>query len=463
MTDSILIVGGGIAGLHAALECASAGARAIVVERGPIVGGRLAATMTAADAIGDRAEGLRTPLFEALAANDRIEILTQATVECIDGRPGNFTVGIRERARFVTDACTRCKLCRAVCPVVLSNEFDAGLTFRKAIFTPMGETYPEPYVIDIENCLNTPPNYLPCNRCVQACEDDAIHFDVPLEKMHERHVGGIVLAPGFQVEDGTRYKELGYGSHPDILTSAELQRLLESPGPTGGYASKPSNEEYPDSVLLVLDEPSHFALYIVASQVHQLLEQDVETVAVLVLSPLSDADSYREVQELAARSGVQVRWGASFQIKPTPEDTLDVSYEDLSSRHFTQENYGMVVLCTDVEPPAGIRELATTCGVELTDQGYVQVSGTNGSGVGTSRPGVYVAGCASGPKNIRESIEAAKSAAGSALAELDPRQLGQEGQAAEPVAKVAAGSVPPDEMRAKIEQLLYALIGQSSG
>jgi len=462
MTDSILIIGGGIAGLHAALECANAGARATVVERGPIVGGRLAATMTAADAIGDRAEGLRTPLFEALAENDRIEILTQATVESIDGRPGNFTVGIRERARFVTDACTRCKLCRAVCPVVLSNEFDAGLTFRKAIFTPMGETYPEPYVIDIENCLNTPPNYLPCNRCVQACEDDAIHFDVPLETMHERHVGAIVLAPGFQVEDGTRYQELGYGTHPDILTSAELQRLLESPGPTGGYASKPSNEEYPESVLLVLDEPSHFALYIVASQVHQLLEQDVDTVAVLVLSPLSDADSYREVQEMAARSGVQVRWGASFQVKPTPEDTLDVSYEDLSSRQFTQENYGMVVLCTDVEPPAGIRELATTCGVELTSSGYVQVSGTNGSGVGTSRPGVYVAGCASGPRNIRESIEAAKSAAGSALAELDPRQLDQEAQAAGPGSTAAAVPVPPDEMRAKIEQLLYALIGQSS-
>jgi len=93
----------------------------------------------------------------------------------------------------------------------------------------------------------------------------------------------------------------------------------------------------------------------------------------------------------------------------------------------------------------------------------VKVSGANGSGVGTSRPGVYVAGCASGPKNIRESIEAAKLAAGSALAELDPRQLGEEGTATEAGAKVATGPVPPDEMRAKIEQLLYALIGQSNG
>jgi len=462
VTDSILIVGGGIAGLHAAMECANAGAHAIVVERGPVVGGRLAAAMTADGAMGDRAEGLRTPLFEALASNDRIEIITQATLDSIDGRPGNYTVGIRERARFVTDACTRCKLCRAVCPVVLSNEYDAGLTFRKAIFTPMGETYPEPYVIDIDSCLNTPPNYLPCNRCVQACEDDAIHFDVPLETVHERHVGAVVLAPGFKVEDGQRYKELGYGTHPDVLTSAELQRMLESPGPTGGYASKPSNEEYPDSVLIVLDEPSHFALYIVASQVHQLLGQDVEQVAVLVLSPQSEQAGCEEVQGIAANTGVQVRWGASFRIDATADDALNVSYEDLGSRRFAQETYGMVVLCTDVEPPTDIAGLADTAGVELDTDGYIKVSGANGSGVGTSRPGVYVAGCASGPKTIRESIEAAQVAASAALAELDPRQLGDEAPATASAPKIAGDSVPPDEMRAKIEQLLYALIGQQS-
>lgn len=463
MTDSILIVGGGIAGLHAALECANAGARAIVVERAPVVGGRLAATMTAADAMGDRAEGLQPPLFEALAANDKIEIITLAAVEQLEGRPGNFTVRIRERARFVTDACTRCKLCRAVCPVVLSNEFDAGLTFRKAIYTPMGETYPEPYVIDIDNCLNTPPNYLPCNRCVEACDDDAIHFDIALDKIHERHVGSVVLAPGFQVEEGTRYEELGYGSHADILTSAELQRLLESPGPTGGYASKPSNEEYPDSVLIVLDEPSHFALYIVASQVHQLLEQDVEKVAVLVLAPPGDGGSSEEAQQMAEQSGVQVRWGASFRIEATPDNVLDVSYEDLSSRRYEQESYGMVVLCTDVEPPAGIVELTSSLNVELDEAGYIRVTGANGAGVETSRPGVYVAGCASGPKTIRESIDAARSAAAAAVGELDPRQLGDEAPAAEEQPKLAAASVPPDELRTRIEQLLYALIGQPNG
>jgi heterodisulfide reductase subunit A len=453
MTDSILIVGGGIAGLHAATECANGGARAIVVEQGPVVGGKLAAPMTEVSAIGDRAEGVSTPLFEALTANENIELITLARLENIEGRPGNFTVSIRERARFVTDACTRCKLCRAVCPVVVPNEFDAGLTYRKAIYTPMGETLPEPWVINIDDCLNTPPNYLPCNRCIEVCEDDAIFFNLPLDTVHKHQVGAVILAPGFQIEGGADFSELGYGTHPDILMSAELQRLLESPGPTGGYASKPSNEEYPESVLLVVDDPSQFALYIIASQVHQLLSQ-----------PNTDSD-YSAVTELAEKTGVQVHWGTMFKVDPTPENTLNVSYENFSAKQYVQDTYDMVVLCSDVQPPEGLADLAQTTGVKLADNGYLAISDANGSGVAASEAGVFVAGCASGPKNIKASIADAQAAASAALAQLDPRLLESEAAPGEQQAQAAiapAGlAASPDDMRKQIEQLLYALIGQS--
>lgn len=461
MTDSILIVGGGIAGLHAAMECANAGARAIVVEQGPIVGGRLAATMTDASAIGDRAEGVRTPLFEALTDNKNIEIITLAKLEKIEGRPGNFTVSIREHARFVTDACTRCKLCRAVCPVVLPNEFDAGLTYRKAIYAPMSETLPAEWVIDIQACLNTPPNYLPCQRCVEVCADNAIHFNLPLDTVHERQVGAVILAPGFQIKDGESFADLGYGAHPDIVMSAELQRLLESPGPTGGYASKPSTEEYPESVLLVLDDPSHFALYIVASQVHQLLEQDVETISVLVLSQLTQQSEQAKVQELAIKTGVQVRWGAMLKVDPSADNKLDVSYEDFSTKRYVNQTYDMVVLCSDVGPPDGLRELAQTTGIALADSGYIAPGGANGAGVSTSRPGIFVAGCASGAKNIKDSIADAHAAASCALEQLDPRMLDSADTSEKAPGKTAtAPQVPADDMRKQIEQLLYALISR---
>lgn len=459
MTDSILIVGGGVAGLHTALECAAAGARAIVVEKGPVVGGRLAAPMTRARAIGNRAEGLEIPLFEAVANNDNIELLTNATLEEISGGPGNFDVSVLERARFVTDTCTRCKLCHTACPVVRANDYDAGLTFRKAIYTPMTETLPSPYVIDIESCLNTPPNYLPCNRCVEVCDDDAIHFDLPLDTLKRRHVGAVVLAPGFQSEKSSAYKDLGYGLHPDIVTSAELQRLLETPGPTGGYASKPSNEEYPESLLLVLDNLSHFALYIVASQARQLLEQDIETVALLVLAQPGSGIEFEEARRLAADIGISLQWGTMFAVDTKPNDEFEVSYEDFSARHLVRACYDMVALCTDVEPPTGLDALARVAGVEIAENGYLAVRELNGHGIATSVAGIFVAGCASGAKNIRDSIAEAHAAAGAALSQLDSRLLRSD--IAERPAQENTNVIAPQdisEVQNQIEKLLYALL-----
>ena len=460
MTDSILVVGGGVAGLHAALECTRAGAQAIVVERGSVVGGRLAAVMLEPSAIGDRSEGTRTPLFNALEGNENIELLTLSELQEIEGRPGNFTVTIREQARFVTDACTRCKNCHTVCPQVRPSEFDAGLTHRKAIHTTMSDTLPAPYVINIDDCLNTPPNYLPCNRCIEVCDDNAIHFDMPLETIHQRQVGAVILAPGFKTEDAGRFTELGYGAHPDVVTSAELQRLLEDPGPTGGFASKPSNEEYPESVLLVLDNPSPFALYIVASQVHQLLAQDVEKVAVLILAPPSD-ESQEAATAMAGDHGVEVFWGTMFKVDPNEDNALEVSYEDLSVHRLARGAYDMVVLCVDVEPPAGLAGLAEVAGIELADSGYLAVKGGNGSAIATSRDGVFVAGCASGAKNIKMSLAEAQSAATEATALLDPRVLEPEA----PAQEQASGERPvtpavQEDMRKSLEQLLYALINR---
>ena len=459
MTDTILIVGAGVAGLHAALEVASGGANAIVVERGPVIGGKLAATMTSDTAIGDRAEGEHVPLFKALEENANIEIFTSATLDEMDGGPGNFSVSIRERARFVTDACTRCKLCHAVCPVVMPNEYDAGLTFRKAIFTPMSETLPDAWVINIDDCLNKPPNYLPCDRCIEVCDDNAIFFDQALETAHQRHVGAVVLAPGFQIDDSADFTEFGYGTHADIVTSREMQRLLESPGPTGGYATKPSNEEYPESVLLVLDSLSQFGLYIVASQVHQLLEQDVEKVAVLVLSQPGQGDALEEANTLATATGVQVNWGTTFRASPGDDNMLKVSYEDFVAKHLEEGVFDMIVLCSDVAPAEGLPALAGIAGVEIRDDGYLANSGANGTDVATSSPGVFIAGCASGAKNIKDSTADAQAAAAAALNQLDPRMLQSEAtDSADQPRTGLPEHVSPDDMRGQIEKLLYALI-----
>jgi heterodisulfide reductase subunit A len=451
MTDAVLIVGAGIAGLTAAQQVAAAGAKAVVVERQPVVGGRLAAPMSRSNAIGDRAEGAEIPLFEALGEDDNIDILTSATLVSLHGRAGNFSATVLERARFVTDACTRCKKCHAVCPVVLPNEFDAGLTFRKAIYTPTITTLPSAWAIDIENCLNTPPNYLPCNRCADVCEDDAIHFDLPLETTHEFRVGAVILAPGMEIESGENYAELGYGVHPDVVTSAELQRLMESPGPSGGFVTRPSDEAYPESVLLVLDDPSPFGLYIAASQVRQLIDQDVGNVSVLVLSQPAGEEA---AGQLGQAAGIDVRWGAAMRVSEA-DGAVGVSFEDLVGNRLVRDTWEMVVLCVDVTPPAALDELARAAGASLTDRGYLETTDGNGSGVSAGKPGIFVAGAASGPKNIADSMAEARTAAAEALAQLNPILLQHESERAAPAAPVAQAD---DEMRARLEKLLFALI-----
>ena len=446
MTDSVLVIGAGIAGLTAAQAVAAAGARAVVVEQRPIIGGRLAATMTASDGIGERAGGAAVPLLDAIAGNDRIEIITNGTLTSVSGNAGNFDVAITEKARFVTDACTRCKLCHGVCPVVLPNEYDAGLTFRKAIFTPMLKTWPDYWAIDIDSCLNTPPNYLPCNRCVEVCDDNAIHFDQAVTTLHHRHVGAIIIATGIDAGDGTGFEDLGYGSHPDIVTSAEMQRLLESPGPTGGYAMRPSNEEYPESVLIILDEPSDFALYIAASQAQQLLAQDVDDVAVLVLSQPA---STQAAESLLQTTGIKAHWGTACQVVAEDGEALQVSFEDFAEKKLARMVFDMIVLCVDVEPAPGNRSIAELTGLPISASGYL-------SPANDERPGIFVIGCATGPKNIRDSMADAREAAEASIRELSPRVL--DDPAESPQAGIPAPDAAAIEMRAQIEQLLHALI-----
>lgn len=458
MTDSILIVGGGLAGVTAATECANAGARAVVVERGPIIGGQMAAAMTDDSSVGEHVNGIPIPKLGAVAAQQNIEVITLAQLESIEGRPGNFDVAIRERARFVTDACTLCNHCRPVCPSVNPNEYDAGLTYRKAIYTPMPQTIPSEYVIDINTCLNKPPNYLPCNRCIEVCDDDAIHFDMALDRVHKKQVGALILAVGFEIADSGRLADFGYGVHPDVVTAAELQRLLVSPGPTGGFVSKPSNEEYPESILLILNELTPFSAYVAVSQIHQLLDQDIEKISLLVTAQQSATSQLDVLQSVSEETGIDVCWGSLNKIEPGSENRITVSYADFSSNRLPKEDYDMVVLSSEVRPAGGLIELAQTLGFDLADTGYVAGTANDGVVV-SSRPGVYVAGCASGPRIVRETIEEARAAATAALGHLDPRLLRPDyAPAKQTQAAAEVKTASDDEMRARIESILYELI-----
>ena len=250
-SDSVLIIGGGIAGVQSALDLADAGAKVILIERSASIGGKMAALDKNFPTL-DCSICIEAPKLSEVAEHANIEVLANAEVESIEGDTGEFRVVVKQRNTFVSDECTRCDLCVAACPQAKPSEFEEGMAWRKGIHTPFPQAIPGAYTIDIDFCMNEPPNYIPCNRCVEACLPDCIDFSQPLVQRHEREVASVIVATGFDTMDPTLIERYGYGRYPDVLTAMEFERLLTSAGPTGGEIIKPSDGKHPESVLFVL-------------------------------------------------------------------------------------------------------------------------------------------------------------------------------------------------------------------
>ena len=218
MSDSVLVIGGGIAGIQSALDLAEAGAQVVLVERESTIGGIMAVLDKNFPTL-DCSICIEAPKMSEVDLHPNIEILSMAEVDSVEGNPGHFRVRIRQRSRFVTDECTRCGDCTDACPEVLPNEFDSGMASRKAIYTPIPQAVPGAFIIDLEHCLNDPPNYIPCNRCLQVCSPKAIDFLMPREIILQREVASIIVSVGYDSLDPRLLREFGYGLHPDVLTA----------------------------------------------------------------------------------------------------------------------------------------------------------------------------------------------------------------------------------------------------
>ena len=206
MSDSVLVIGGGIAGIQSALDLAEAGARVYLVERQASIGGLMAVLDKNFPTL-DCSICIEAPKMSEVELHPNIEIFSPAEVIRVEGEVGHYRVQVSEKTRYVTDECTRCGDCTTACPVVLPNEFDSGMAARKAIYTPIPQSVPGTYLIDIENCLNQPPNYLPCERCIEVCPPQAIDFLMPEESITTIEVGAIIAAIGYDMFDPRRMPE----------------------------------------------------------------------------------------------------------------------------------------------------------------------------------------------------------------------------------------------------------------
>jgi len=438
MTATVLVVGAGLTGLQAAVELAAAGVCATVVEKGPIVGGKRAAMLTG--------EGDLDPRLAGVADNPAIALLTLSELRTVEGEEGDFVAGIHRLPRYVTDDCTRCNHCSPVCPQAVPSEYDAGLTSRKAIHSPFPQTIPDIYAIDINTCLNMPPNYLPCQRCVDVCDDKAIHFDITPPDPLEVRAAAIILATGYVDDDESErdsLAEFGYGQHPDILSSVELQRLLEVPGPSGGFAVRPSDEGYPESILLVLTRVSAGAAWVMANQLRRLAAQGIGQLQVLVLASQREDPALEPLTNAAGECGVSLRFGSWIGIDTPQEGNLLPHFARFPDGERVEQAVDLVVLSSEVHPHPQVPALAEKLGLEIDAQGYLQ----------PSRAGIYLAGGVLGTVGIEAGAEQARAVVKTVLERL---------QVEEEQVEAAAPAGPG---RDQLEQMLFALmrLGEKTG
>jgi heterodisulfide reductase subunit A len=431
MSDTILIVGGGIAGIQAALDAAEAGAKVVLVEKGPVIGGVMALLDKTFPTL-DCSICIEGPKIGEVIRHPNIEVITMADVIGLEGEPGNFTVTIYQRPRYVTEDCTKCGYCTDVCPVSVPFEVDGGrgLSLRKAIYLPYPQAEPGWYVVDINACLNNPPGYMPCDRCIRVCERDAIDFSMG-PKILKKDVASIIVATGYGLLDPSKIQIYKYGKLPDVLTSFEFDRLLNASGPSGGEVIRPSDNKHVKKILFVacvgsrdvnwVDYCSRFCCMYTLKHALQAKQHGVEDITTLFMDIRAFGKGFEHFYKRAIEEGVKVVRGRSAEFRQV-DGAIRVTYEDTLTGKIVEEDFDMVVLAPAAIANKDMINLSKALGIELDVDGFIKL-GSPEDPVSTTKPGIYVCGGASGPKDIADSVQEAGAAVVRALMHVEKLEV----------------------------------------
>ena len=434
MSDTILVIGGGIGGIRAALDLAEAGARVLLVDKGPVIGGRMAILDKTFPTL-DCSICIEGPLIGEVIRHPNIEVITLAEVIGLEGEPGDFKVKIYQYPRYVTEDCTKCGKCEEVCPVTVPFEVDGGkgLSLRKAIYIPFPQAEPGVYVIDIDNCLNDPPGYFPCDRCIRVCERDCIDFSMT-PRVIERRVASVIVATGYELFDPSGMVRYGFGRIPDVVTSIEFDRMLNASGPSGGEVLRPSDHKHAHKILFItcvgsrdihnVKYCSGFCCMYTLKHALQAKQHGVEDVTCLFMDIRAYGKGFEDFYWRAKKEGIKITKGRPSHLSYV-DGKVRVRYEDTNEGRVVEDEYDMVVLAPAVLPSGGNRRLAEALGIELDKYGFIK-AGVNGDPVATTRPGVYVCGSASGPKDICDTVQEGSAAAIRALSHIPELKPGKE-------------------------------------
>ncbi len=434
-----LVVGGGIAGIQAALEIADAGFHVYMVEREPSIGGHMAQFDKTFPTL-DCAACILTPKMVSVGTHPNITLLTWSEVEKVDGYIGNFTVTVRKKARKIKeDLCTGCGICQEKCPKkVVDDVFEAGLGYRKAVYTPFPQAVPNLPVIDVPNCTYYEKGT--CKACVKFCPTEAIDFDQQ-DEILTFQVGNIVLATGYQLFDARRITNYGYGRLPNVFTSLEIERLSNAAGPTQGNIVLRDGKTVPKAVGIVHcvgSRDRNFNNYCsviccmqslkFAHLVHERTSATVYNFYIDMRTPFKDYDEF--YQRVLEEGTLFVR-GKVAEISDVPrveaeEGRLIIQAEDTLAGRQRRIPVDMVILSAGLEPRHDSNETAKRFGISCSANGWFIEKHPKLDPVATMTDGIFIAGCAQGPKDIPASVAQGAAAAARVLGKIEQKEVALE-------------------------------------
>lgn len=420
LTKKTLVIGGGIAGIQAAIDIGNAGYDVVLVEREPSIGGKMAQFDKTFPTL-DCSACILAPRMVEVSRSERVKIYSYSEVESVKGFVGNFEVVIRKKARFINeDKCTGCGVCMEKCPVKVPSEFEMGLGERRAVYKPFPQAIPNIAIIDKENC-----RYLTqgkCQVCAKQCEAGAVDYEQEDELITETF-GAIIVATGFKTFDHTKYTEYGGGRYRDIITGLDFERMLNAAGPTRGHVVRPSDSQEPKRIAFIqcvgsrddakgVPYCSRFCCMYTAK--HAMLAKDHvpgAQIYVFYIDIRAAGKNYEEFVQMAREKyGVKYIRGRVSRVYEE-DGQLVLRAVDTIIGEPMELAVDMVVLSVGATPQDGAVELAHKLGISADAYGFYTEAHPKLRPVELMTDGIFVAGACQAPKDIPDTVATASAAA----------------------------------------------------
>jgi len=415
-----LVIGGGIAGIQAALDIADSGYKVILVEKDSSIGGHMAQLSETFPTL-DCSQCILTPKMVAAGKHPNIELMTYSEIEDVSGYVGNFNVKIRRKASFVDwSKCTGCGLCMEKCPAKVPSKFDRGLSTHGAVYVPFPQAVPNKPVIDKENCIYFKTGK--CRLCEKVCEINAIDFEQE-DQLIEEEIGAIILATGYETLPLTRLAGYGSGEVPDVIDGLAFERLLSASGPTTGEVKRPSDGKVPKEIVFVQcagsRDPERYMPYCskiccMYTTKHALLYKhrvhDGQPY-IFYIDIRTAGKGYEEFYVNAEEDeGIIYLRGKVARIFRDGDKTVVWGTDTLSGRNI-EIAADLVVLATAVVPNESTAELVKKLRIQTGPNGFLSEAHPKLRPVESINSGFFLAGAAQGPKDIPETVAQASAAA----------------------------------------------------